>query len=476
LGNYKELILSFQQIKGKILQFFKENLWDDEKISSEGHLVQKIFKPLRVVAMVSRGFLRHECFARATTLTYSSLLSMLPLLVVVFAVLSFFAAEHAQDIEKNLQIFFSPTSAASVQDSVSNEKHTQFVKGIMSFVKSVKTKQITIIGFVFLTLFSISLISNIEYSFNRIWGIRRGRSLIRKVGSYSLILLLSPFVIVVCLALSTSYQDFALHKTSEVELYLQGLKGQFSIIDLMINISSFAVHNLGFVLSHLLQFMFAWLLFAVLYFYLPFTNVKINNSLKGGFITAVLFELSKPIFTGYVKYFFMSTEISKIYGALSFLPVTVLWVYIVWLIILFGAELTYSFQNLNSYKNEIVLSKMNRKSKDIFILKIIKHLLIQQQVNHFLTVDEIANRFHLPFYFVEDALSILKEGGVVEENVNTGRIKIIKDDVTPGQVLMCLSSTGNNDKSEFANVSTELDVLMNDWEAIYLKSDVKFDV
>jgi membrane protein len=474
--DYKDIVLSFHQIKRKLSLFFKENLWEDEKLTSKNQFIQRLLSPLRVAVMVSKGFIRHECFARATALTYSSLLGMLPLLVVVFAVLSFFAAEHAPAIEKYLQNFFSPTSSISVNNGLDNEKTTHFVKGIMSFVKGVKTKQITIVGFIFLILFSTSLISKIEYSFNRIWGIKRGRGLIRKIGSYSLILLISPFIIAICLALSTSYQDFAMNKTSEIESFLAGFTGQFYIIDLMITISSFAVHNLGFAFSHLLQFLFAWFLFAVLYFYLPYTKVKISNSLKGGLITAVLFELSKPIFTGYVKYFFASTQISKIYGALSFLPVTVLWIYTVWVIVLLGAELTYSFQNLKSYQSEIALKQMSRKAKDLLILKIIKDILIHHQINHFFTIEEIANRFHLPYYFVDESMSILKEGGIVEENRDTGRIKILNENIKPGQVIIGLSCTGKKIKTEFSESSIELEKIMNDWDSVYLESEATFDV
>ena len=462
---------AFQYLKSKISLFFREDLWDDDQLPENQNLKRFLLKPLRVGVMVSKGFYRHECFTRATSLTYVTLLSMIPLLAIAFAVLSYYATEHSSAIEKYLQDFFAPAGAAN---GIASEKANQFVQGIMGFVKNINFKQFKLIGLAFLFLSAISLISSIEYSFNHIWGIKRGRSFIKRVGAYSIVLLVLPFFIAITLSLSTSYQLFTTKTSGGVENTLSNFKGNFYLLDLMVNVSNFAIHHLGVLISQVLQFLFAWLLFTLLYYYLPYTKVKVYFSMKGGLITAILFELAKPLFTGYVTYFLSKSPIGKMYGALSFIPVSFLWIYIVWVIVLLGAEMTYAFQNVKAYQNEFRINRMNRKSKDLIVLKMVKEMLSQQRWNLQFTVEGLSERFNLPMYFVESSVSLLIEGGIVVEDANTSKIKVVDETITPGQVMIAMYNAGKTDSSDLKYFAVEIDEQLNNWESILASTPSKF--
>ena len=468
--------MAFQYLKNKLAIFFREILWDDEQLPESKNLRTFILKPLRVAVMVSKGFYRHECFGRATTLTYVTLLNLIPLIAIALAILSFLAAENSNVIEKYLQDFFAPAGSATSNGALETAKTNQFVKNVMGFVRNVNINQISFYGYLFLFLSSLSLISSVENSFNHIWGVKRGRSLLRKTSSYSIILFILPFFIVISLSLSANYQSFAVGKAEVLDKTLLGFKGKFYVLDLMISVSSYAVRNLGIAFSHLLQFLFAWLFFSLLYFYLPYTKVKAYFSLKGGLITAIMFELAKPLFTGYIKYFMASTSIGKIYGAISFLPFSLFWIYIVWIIILLGAELTYAFQNVKAYQSEFLLGNLNRKSKDLIVLKMVKEILVHQQVNIYFTVEDLANRFNAPYYFVEGSISLLVSSGIIVEDVKTEQLRIVDERITPGKVMHAMYLAGKNYSTEIKNVSPELEKQLEDWENILLSNSGKFDV
>lgn len=467
---------AFQYMKNKISIFFREILWDDDQISSDQNIKRFLLSPLRIGVVVLQGFSRHECFTRATTLTYLTLLNMVPILAIALAILSFHASENASAIEKYLQDFFAPVGSVASSDGGSSVKANQFVQSIMSFVKNVNLKHISIYGYLFLLLSSISLVSSVEFSFNKIWGVKRGRSLLRKLGSYSIVLIILPFFVVISFSLSADYQTFALGKTTGIENVLNGFKGYFYFVDLMINVSSYAIHHLGVFISHLLQFLFAWLFFSLLYYYLPFTKVRFYYGLMGGLITAVLFEVAKPIFTGYIKYFLVSSSIAKIYGAISFVPFSLFWLYIVWIIILFGAELTYGFQNVKAYQSEFRLRRMNRKSKDLIVLKMVKEILVNQKVNRYFTIADLSNRLNIPFYFVESSISLLIQSSIIEEDKNTDLIKIIDMEITPAKVMLSLYNAGKFDTLELKIVSAELEMPINDWENLLLSKPSKFEI
>lgn len=468
-------MLAFKYLKNKLSLFFREILWDDEQLTSNQNLTRYILMPLRIGVIVSKGFYRHECFGRAMTLTYISLLNLIPLLAIALATLSFFAIEHASDIENYLMDFFSPAGTAN-SNGAANAKANLFVQNIMKIVKNVNTKQISSYGYFFLFISSLSLISSIEYSLNHIWGIKKGRSFLRKAGSYSIVLMGLLTFIILSISLSATYQTYAKVTEKGIENTLNNFKGNFYLFDLMINVSSYAIHHLGIVLSHFLQFFFAWLFFTLLFFYLPYTKVKLNFSIKSGLVTALLFELAKPIFTSYIQYFLVSSSIGKIYGALSFIPFAIFWIYIVWVIVLLGAELTYAFQNVKAYQMEFRLSQMNRKSKDLIVLKIVKEILVQQKNQQFFTIEELSFLFKVPIYFVEASVSLLVGGGLIEVEPKTEKIKIVDDQVTPGQVMIAMYHSGKDDKLELKFVSPELEYQMKDWESILMASSSKFEV
>ncbi|MBM3380959.1 MAG: YihY/virulence factor BrkB family protein [Betaproteobacteria bacterium] len=263
---------------------------------------------------------RNNILADSQALSFTFILSLVPLLTIAFTIFKWFGG-LSLFIDKTLKPFL----AKNFPDSVTSELHTLMDK----FVANLETGALGAVSFATLLATVIALMMNIETSFNRIFETKFKRALIRRIGSYWVMLSAFPFVIV----LSTA-------KSSQLMTALQssmGILSQFGLLD-----------YLRFIVGHLVQIAGFGALFVVL----PEKKPRLTAVFWGALVTHLIFQLLAAINVQYASFVFSNRLNLKIYGSLPLLVlVFLIWVRLVWLGILFGACLCASIDKFLESKS-----------------------------------------------------------------------------------------------------------------------------
>jgi membrane protein len=265
----------------------------------------------RLAAHVWTHFREDRCFEEAASLGYTSLLSMVPLLAVIFGIVSVFPVFN--EWSNQLQEF--------IFDNFLPDTGQQIVPYINSFMDSVSS--LTLPGTLVLIVTALLLMVRIEVAFNRVWRVDRNRTLTNRIVMYWAALTLGPLLIAAAVALSAQ------------QLFSES-------------------GYLGFLpsgLANLWIFLLYWLVFALFFVLVPNRSVKIRYAAIGALLSALLFSLAKAGFVAYVS----NTSYNVIYGALATVPIFLFWLYLVWVIVLLGASLAASlttFSDFSRYESD----------------------------------------------------------------------------------------------------------------------------
>ncbi len=252
----------------------------------------------RLLRHMWRHFQEDRCFAEAASLSYTSLLSLVPLLAVVLGIASAFPV-FDQWAEQLKTVLF---------DNLVPDAGMQVTENFEKFLDSVN--KLTLTGTFFLIITALMLMMRIEASFNLIWRVPKPRPLVQKITMYWAVLTLGPLALGAATALSAQ-----------------------PLIDLLGGevVDAGSLRAVG-------VFLLTWLAFGLMFLLVPNCPVPISYAALGAFVSTVLFTLAKGAFVGYVG----RASFSVIYGALASVPIFLLWLYIVWSVILLGASLAAS--------------------------------------------------------------------------------------------------------------------------------------
>ncbi len=258
-----------------------------------------------------RFFTEKRVMTQASALTYSTLLAIVPMLAVVFAIARGFG------YNKYIEIWFREVLSSQ----------PQVAEVIVSFVNSylVHTKSGIFlgVGLIFMLYTVLMLVNNVEETFNQIWQVNNSRPILRSFANYLAMFFLFPIIIVVSTGLSVFMETMA---------------------DSMDNLAV-----LGPFIHKLLQYspyMLMSLFFIVLYVYMPNTEVRLSCAVIPGILAGIAMQVLQVV---YIHSQIWVTGYNAIYGSFAALPLFMLWIQISWTICLFGAQLTYTNQNLNRF-------------------------------------------------------------------------------------------------------------------------------
>jgi len=267
-----------------------------------------ILRALRYPAAIVRDWLAGDISVRAMSLAYTTLLSLVPLIVFSFSVLKGLGART--DLRFILHEFFRPLGNAA----------DQLTESVLQSVANMRGDVAGSIGLAFLTYTVISTIQMVETSFNFVWRVDRPRSLARRFTEYLSILIVGPILLAVALGLLASA--------------LQSPAAQW--LD--------SVAHLGWILTvlgRLVQYMIVTIVFTFMYAFLPNTRVELQAALIGGVTAGVIWALVGKVFTAFIVY---SSQMMVVYSGFAIVLTTLLWVYLSWLILLIGAQLAFYVQ------------------------------------------------------------------------------------------------------------------------------------
>ena len=379
----KNILQEIEEWISRAIQFVTVDIW---RLRIEDLPFGKSFlvKQLRVFLLTLRGFVEDRCFSRASSLTFNTLLSIVPVAAILFGVAKGFGFEAK--LKKELF------------DKFSGEAQQEVLWKVFDFAESMlqatRGGVIAGIGLVILFWSVINVLSNIEASFNDIWGIKQSRTWGRKFSDYLAIMILSPLFIM----LSSSATVFI---TTKITLLTEQIK-------LLGMISPFIFLSLK-----LIPYVLLWILFTIIYVLMPNTRVNFKAGLLAGIIAGSIFQIVQ---WGYISFQVGTARYNAIYGSFAALPLFLMWVQISWWVVLFGAELSFAHQNVDTYEYEPDSRRVSPAFKKVLTLQIV-HLLVKNFANgeRPLTDTEICTRLKMPIRLVYIVLHDLIQSGVVSE-------------------------------------------------------------
>jgi len=286
----------------------------------------------QILALVVRGFISDGCMLRASALTFTTLLSLVPLLALVFSVLKGFGVQN--ELEPLLLEQLAVGGGAAVTK-------------IVEYINNTNVARLGSYGLIFLIVTVLALLSNIEKSFNSVWGVVETRPMLRRFTDYFSVVTIGPLLVVVAISMTST------------------LKSQQLVITLI------KYEYLGEVLLfmfEILPFMVMWLVFAGLYLFMPNVKVSPRAALIGGVFGGTLWQLSQ---WGYLNFQVGVARYNAIYGTMAALPILMVWIYLSWMIVLLGLEMTYATQNLRTIRQDLRGQRVNFASIEFIALTVL---------------------------------------------------------------------------------------------------------
>lgn len=411
----------FHKLFTSLIQFLRHDIWH---LRLDKLPKTKIFfiKHLRVLVLSFRGFKEDECRLRASAMTYYSLMSIVPIFAMGFAIAKGFGLEKI--LEKLiLENFAENQSIVNKLLVFTNTLITEARSGVIAGI-----------GLQVLIWAVIEILSHIEHSFNAIWHVKESRSFLRKAPEYLAIAFLAPIFIIVSSS-ATAFISSTVNTISH-DYVIIGYIGPF----------------LNFLLNFAPYFL-TWVLFTIIYIIIPNTRVKFRAAILSGIMAGTVFQLTQ------MGYFIVQIElidINAIYGSFAAIPLLILWLRTSWIIILFGAEMSYAIQNVQKYEYDMDVSNISQYSKKITAL-LIMHIIVKRfsKAEVQPTAIDIAKKIHLPLKLVRQiTYELLKCKLIIETKTSSDKefaylpaFDIGKIDVHT--VIDRLERIGNNDISSF---------------------------
>ena len=265
----------------------------------------------RILFLTIRFFTTKRVMTQASALTYSTLLAMVPVLAVIFAIARGFG------YNKYIEIWFR--DALSSQPQVADT----LAGFVNSYLIHTQSGIFLGVGLLFMLYTVLMLVNNIEETFNEIWQVSNARPIMRSLTNYMAMFFVVPIIIVVSMGLSIFMATIA-HKMSGIMLLGPAMR-------LMLDFSPYL----------LLSLLFIWL-----YVSMPNTDVKLKSAIVPGILSGIAMQLLQLF---YIHSQIWVTGYNAIYGSFAALPLFMLWLQISWTICLFGAQLTFTNQNMNRF-------------------------------------------------------------------------------------------------------------------------------
>lgn len=341
-------------------------------------------KHLRVFSLAVKGFNEDKCLIKATALTFYTLFSIVPILALIFAI------GKAFGFDNNLKELISKEYG-----QYSNVLDQAFIYADR-MLSTTSGGVIAGFGALLLLWSVISLLINIENSFNDIWEINKGRTWYRKVTDYLTIMIIAPIFLIVSGGLTVAIQ------TKVLDPYF--FSGAIPII------------------LKLVSFLMLCFVFTFIYIVLPNTKVNLRSAFTAAIITTILFELLE---WAYISFQIGTNRLSVIYGSFAALPLFLIWIQYSWYIVLFGAELAFANQNVGHYELENEIQNISVRYKRVISLMICNRIVKNFDAGmKALNAMEIATALDLPVRLARNIINELVETKILAE-VNTPNDKEI---------------------------------------------------
>jgi membrane protein len=324
----------------RITHFIRTEIWRT-RLKDHSRPKSFLIKQIRVLALAVRGYQEDSCKFRASALTFYSLLSIVPVVAMMFGVAKGFGLEKKVEAE-------------ILQRFKGQEKVVVEIVGFAnSLLENAKGGVIAGIGVAILFWTIVKVLGNIENSFNEIWGVKKGRGIGRKFSDYLSIMLLCPILLVMAGSATVVV-------SSQILIIMQKIP---------------LIRSLGPVVTvslKLVPYFMIWLMFTFVLIFIPNTKVRFKAGLVAGIVSGTIFQLVQ---WAYINFQIGVAKYGAIYGSFAALPLFLMWLQISWLVVLFGAELAFAMQNVETYEFEQDCLSISQSHKKLLALLITNHFV-----------------------------------------------------------------------------------------------------
>ncbi len=360
----------------KIKSYFRDGLWNFP-LSQERGLRRFGLKWLRIGYLAGRGFVQDKCSLGASSLTYYTLMSIVPLIAMAFAIARGFGYDEM--LRAELLQRFQDQNAALVE----------IFKYADTFLEQARGGVIAGIGVVILFLTVALLLSNLEGILNHVWGVKKLRSWRRILSDYFALMLIGPVFFVFASSTSVFIVDF-------LEIGIRTLP-----------ISLWAMSWLLF-LVNVVPYCLFWILFTFIYLFMPNTKVHFRSAGLAGLFAGCLYLVVQ---WGYIYFQIGVSRYGAIYGSMAALPLFLVWIQLSWFLFLFGAEISYAHQTLDEHEFEGRAERASYHFKRLVSLWIV-HVALKKG---FLTREVLMKRYQIPAALAKPILQELVDVEILHE-------------------------------------------------------------
>lgn len=395
----------------RALTFITVDIWrvTEDEVGKKTFMLVNV---LKATILAIRRFTSDRIPSKASALTYSTILAIVPMLAVVFAIARGFGLEGL--------LIDSFGHDARVTDMV--------VGFVNSYLQESKNGIFVGVGLVLLFWTVTNLVINIETNFNSIWEIKQRRSLYRQVTDYFSLFLLIPILLI----LSSGISIFITTSLKEMPDYI-----------ILSSILKFLIKMIPYALT--------WLMFTGLYMFMPNTKVKFSNAFIAGVLAGTAYQVFQYI---YINGQIYVSKYNAIYGSFAALPLLLLWLQISWTICLIGVEVTYLAQNVRNFDYERDTNNISRRFRDfvcvLFLSLIVRRFVAGQKPY---SASELSEETKTPARLAHQVLNLLQQLDIIhtttlgegkkEEVVYMPSVPVEK--LTVGLVMERINNEGSED-------------------------------
>ncbi len=372
----------------RVHKFIEEDIWNIN-IAKKHRFISLLIKIFRITITTFKSYSKDNVPQKAASLTYYTVLSLVPVMALIFGISKGFGVESS--IEDYFYKNFSEQKEILEWTLTFSRKLLENAKG--GFIAGV--------GFVVLFWSVLKVLSNIESSFNSIWGITKARTWSRKFADYFSILFIAPVLIIVV----SSTNVFISTEISKVAQ-------EVTVIGYLSPFISF--------LLKLIPYVLLWMLLSLVYMIMPNTRVKPSSAIIAGIIAGTAFQLTQ---WGYIHFQIGVNKYNSIYGGFAAIPLLLIWLNVSWLIVLLGAEISFNLQHNRHLDNDISFDNLSWSNKKRILLivytYIIKNFLDDRQP---ISSRSLEKKLGLPVMIINESLIFITKTKLITE-VKIGKVK-----------------------------------------------------
>ena len=266
---------------------------------------ERYHKIWNICRMLIEKFLADRCLIYASALAFSSMLSVVPFLAILFAILK----------ALNMHNVLAPM----VLSNVAAGSHGVITR-ILDYISNTDVGSLGMVGLVTLLVSVIATLDNVEDAFNQIWGLKRGKKVHHKLRDYLVVIFGVPILIALTVTITTTLQH-------------QG------VVQWFFHLPGFG--HLLLLLFRTVPYLSIWIALVCLYLFMPNTRVRVGSALAGGLLAGTVWQLAQ---WGYIHFQIGVSRYNAIYGTMALLPVFMVWIFTSWVIVLAGMEIVWFLQ------------------------------------------------------------------------------------------------------------------------------------